>query len=560
MTSYYLTHVPPHGADSFSPSGVTGSGNTEGGRTWSETPPTSYALPHDFSEGDHFLYLWVANVEGTPIGGVRASNVFTFDTRAPSTPTLHATKKPASNDKGAIARFGKLTSVDASGGTVSFSYCLTNCGERDSVFTAIQNWPLRVDTDDVKDYSITFKATDKLGHVSSTSYPWRKVNCLSTDAPQTDPTFTQGTKAKSCGVNGDWPVNWTITCTNSATHGVNADKTACITCGAGEYLKKGVCVRVNNGVNTNYVSEANSIIRERCGASHHANGDSSACVSNDCSGELGLGSPVGQRTVHGGACQLISCGGGYYEDTDGRQGQCSPVPANSGKYSSNGDKSLSDCDPNPEGSNWNYVAGSASAPADCNWDCQGDYTEYNSIACYPATKVCNLVDRDGTKIGEGTQDYTVGTAGDYGACGNATSCVIATHTFHGSACYANSKVCLSSELPAHAASGTKTYDSNNGRYDPCVVDTCEERLRKETRWYGLCSPYEVDGDKFKKDSDDRSSQKGNPKSHPEYRSGPFCKGVPLLPHPCGSFRFYPDGKDRGFNGHRRRSIMVRQRQ
>ena len=61
VSHYYLTHIAP--GSTFTPKGITGQGATEGKRTWSSATLSSYALPPSLSDGEHKLYLWVANVE-----------------------------------------------------------------------------------------------------------------------------------------------------------------------------------------------------------------------------------------------------------------------------------------------------------------------------------------------------------------------------------------------------------------------------------------------------------------------------------------------------------------
>ena len=419
------------------------------------------------------------------------SNDFTLDTTAPSAPVLHATEKPAaSGDKGASATFGVITSSDDSGGDVTFSYCLENCNRKSATFVSTGDpWAVVVPTPTVGDYEIAFRATDKLGHHSAlTTYDWKKVNCLPTDPDDSDGTFMGGTKTRSCGNDGDWE-DWDIVCADALDYGLNAAETACITCPAGEWLVNGACATVD----TNYISEADSILQEDCGSSHHPNAGKDDCVSNDCSSELVGGHGVGQRTVHGGDCQLINCGEGYYEDNINAPDQCSQVGANSGKYSPDNDKSLLDCSPdNPAGSDW--VHGSGIGQAGCNWDCRAATHAEHDGACYANTRDCDIMAEDGdgvtTKIGEGSQAYTAGTAGDYGTCENATSCVEATHTFHDKTCYANSRACTAGELPPHATSGTRAYTSNGNYAISCVVTACGEG-HERTLDTTACTPLTV---------------------------------------------------------------------
>ena len=56
--------------------------------------------------------------------------------------------------------------------------------------------------------------------------------------------------------------------------------------------------------------------------------------------------------------------------------------------------------PNQPTSDWVMTAG-ADDSGDCNWDCDGDYTEDDGT-CHETTVVCNI-ESGGTKIGTGTK-------------------------------------------------------------------------------------------------------------------------------------------------------------
>ena len=134
---YYLTHVAPaQGSDGFTPTGISGQGSTETGtsRVWVTRAhtPTSYTLPDGLGDGEHKLYLWVANVEETVSSTPIISSPFTLDTTAPVINL--GTTKPANKDKGASASFSVLDTTDIT--TVSYSYCVGTSGcTQDSHFT-----------------------------------------------------------------------------------------------------------------------------------------------------------------------------------------------------------------------------------------------------------------------------------------------------------------------------------------------------------------------------------------------------------------------------------------
>ena len=197
VSHYYLTHVAP---GDFTPTGITGDSNTEGTRSWSTTQPDSYELPT--TDGPYTLHLWVANIEGT-ISGVTASDPFVLDTTTPNAVGVGATKPTQPKDTGAEAQFSAFSPTEASGGTVTLSYCVqpatADCSAAGAAYTAIgvADWPIKVDTTQVGDYEITFKFADKLGHTNFISYPWKKVECIAgkVDAP----SFTDGVKTRTCG-------------------------------------------------------------------------------------------------------------------------------------------------------------------------------------------------------------------------------------------------------------------------------------------------------------------------------------------------------------------------
>ena len=79
---WYVTHTPP---TTFNPKGkkTSDSGATETGYSWVSTKPTSYPVSKFSTEGEHKLYVWVAdanqNVKLSPI----SSPAFTVDKTAP---------------------------------------------------------------------------------------------------------------------------------------------------------------------------------------------------------------------------------------------------------------------------------------------------------------------------------------------------------------------------------------------------------------------------------------------------------------------------------------------
>ena len=119
--------------------------------------------------------------------------------------------------------------------------------------------------------------------------------------------------------------------------------------------------------------------RWSCDSGQHISSDSTSCTSNDCSSEIDDG--VGERTSHNGACQVTSCGGGYYEKTTG---SCSEVEAGSGKYSPANNAGTTACSntvTRPGTATWTNPIKSDDV-GDCTWDCNDGYTRYlNALLC-----------------------------------------------------------------------------------------------------------------------------------------------------------------------------------
>ena len=129
---------------------------------------------------------------------------------------------------------------------------------------------------------------------------------------------------------------------------------------------------------------------------------------------------------------------------------CTEVEVNSGYYSEANDEDVTQCSDTitkPNDSHWTNSAGSDDS-SDCSWHCNASHSEYNGV-CYANTQVCPIMD-NGIEIGKGTQTYTAGTAGTYGTCQGATSCV-STHSIYNKTCYVNSKGCTANELATISA-------------------------------------------------------------------------------------------------------------
>ena len=263
---------------------------------------------------------------------------------------------------------------------MSYTYCVgtTGCAQP-SDFTKIttsQNFPVSVDTSSLGLYRITFKGTDALKHQSTLTYDWERVNCLNSETRSI--AVTQGTRAQSCGSNGDW-VDGAISC--NANHGMNADSDGCLTCGAGEYLVSGACQTVQGG----YVSAVNTVGQTPCTGSTIPDANKSACISNACDIEDGANKVVGAGTLSkaGGSCHLVSCIAGYYEKA---AGTCSEVEVNSGYYSAANDQSITQCSVSmtlPDHATWTNKVRSA-VSGDCTWDCKSSWKKDSATCVGPS--------------------------------------------------------------------------------------------------------------------------------------------------------------------------------
>ena len=147
--------------------------------------------------------------------------------------------------------------------------------------------------------------------------------------------------------------------------------------------------------------------------------DTRVCdILDSSSTTVGAGSQSYQPGTVGNytACEVTSCIAGYYKDPNAQA--CIQVGANLGKYSPANDMNTHDCSTKPTNSDWVMTAG-ADDSGDCNWDCDGDYTEDDGT-CHETTVVCNI-ESGGTKIGTGTQTYQA-ASDNYSVCGSATDC------------------------------------------------------------------------------------------------------------------------------------------
>ena len=405
VSHYYLTHD-----STFTPTSIS---DTEGRRSWSGSKPNSYTLSPvtidgTIDDGTYTLYLWVADVTETVVGSVASSDSFVLDTTAPPAPTLHATTKPDAKDSADSVVFGQPGSTDASGGEVTFSYCLEtpgggiDCSANDAPFTAVNdvnamndwNSDLTLPTTTKGDYEITFKATDKLDHVSTSSQPyaWKRVVCVYNSDSKSNPTdeddtFSLGDKTRACTASDKWG-DWTITCTDPR----------CIICGGGQYLQAGSdsCTGVTD--NSGKYSPANNVDLLDCDAKPDDHSVWNYVAANQLSADCNW-----------------DCQSGYVKD-----GSTCRTP----KQDSDGNNQYADADNNnvergcpakPTESDWVTLTGGMTKDEACAFDCHASHPNKDKAnnACYAAVADCEPNELP-MGAAAGTKDYT--SAGKYGSC------------------------------------------------------------------------------------------------------------------------------------------------
>ena len=107
-------------------------------------------------------------------------------------------------------------------------------------------------------------------------------------------------------------------------------------------------------------------------------------------------------------------------------------------YSPSKEKGRKACTGNPSDSEWKGTgrAGNlgASSGSDCEWTCEGRYSEYDG-ACYVPSKVCTSSELSGvdSNANAGTSSYS--SDGKYGTC--VISSCEGGYTRYGQTCYEN---------------------------------------------------------------------------------------------------------------------------
>ena len=482
VSHYYLTHN-----STFTPTNIS---NTEGGRSWSSSKPNSYTLLSGTIDGTYTLYLWVANVTETVVGSVASSDSFVLDTTVPSIPTLHATKPDAKDAADSVA-FGQPSSTDASGGEVTFSYCLetpggsVDCSANDAPFTAVNDWnsDLTLPTSTKGDYEITFKATDKLDHAStpSQSYAWESVACIYNSDSKSNPidkddTFSPGDKTRACTARDEWG-DWTITCDSVSGYRINNGNTACITCGGGQYLQAGSdsCTGVTD--NSGKYSPANNVNLLDCNGKPDDYSDWNYVASNQLSADCNWDCQTGY-VKDGSTCRAPrqdSDGNNQYADAD-----------------NNNDEKV--CPSKPASATWVAapLTGGLTKDQACDFTCPLNQIKTNSEdtrTCTPPGKGIYVVEGVSKDCGEAHASVSANSANGGGWATNQKG-------------VANASDCrIDCGINHHPASTGVTTGSNAQCEQECSLDTVDahfgnapENSGRKTwdsdggAWSALCKP------------------------------------------------------------------------
>ena len=348
-----------------------------------------------------------------------------FDTTGP---VVTINNKPSAKDGSASVSLSASATDAISRGGLDYTYCTTtgvstslSCVASSSTSS---NTSISISSGTLNNYYyIKFKAVDKLGNASTADYTWQRTGC--TPGAKEVPAMANGVaNERTCKSDGSYPVATVASCVS------------------GYHEESGGCKF-----------------------------DSKTCDPDNA--EAGSGTLTWDKTNKKWltTCQLSGCNGGYDDDDDNNV--CSVTALN--YYSPSKEKGREACTGNPSDSEWKGTgrAGNlgASSGSDCEWTCEGRYSEYDG-ACYVPSKVCTSSELSGvdSNANAGTSSYS--SDGKYGTC--VISSCEGGYTRYGQTCYENSKVCTSSELSgvdSNADAGTRSY-SSDGLYSSCVISSC----------------------------------------------------------------------------------------
>ena len=251
IDKWYVTHA---GTNTFRPLYST---QTEGGRSWSTSPPTSYTVTED---GLYDLHLWVADAGGSVKEFGKEISGFRVDT---TKPTLRFTRTPSSTSTDATF---EIYATDPT--RVALSYCMdslcsntgtgTGTGTSTATYTPFSSKRGLRDNYDIGTLSlpglslgqhqITVKGVDELGHTESVNHTWT-ISAPPQDTPQTPVAavcpagdkeaedIEHGTQERICGNDGQWEAWGVKTCDAGYDNHVNNNE--CATTQGGFYSPAG---------------------------------------------------------------------------------------------------------------------------------------------------------------------------------------------------------------------------------------------------------------------------------------------------------------------------------
>ena len=258
---WYVTHTPP---TSFNPKRkkTTDSTASETGRSWTNTKPTTYAMSNFKTEGEHRLYVWVADAtQQVKLDSVQ-SDPFIVDTSPPT--DLDLSSKPSADDPPGTttARF-TFSAVDLT--DITYYYCIdpstpSTCNPE----TEVTSSPLSVSgLSNGKKYTLRYKAVDELGQSTPPKgFRWKILRCAKSSVEIQMINNKKGTKKRTCQANGmAWNSFELATCDGGYWKGETPNP------------KKPTCVPVEN----EYVSAEGSIEQTACTVQQVPNFSKTSC-------------------------------------------------------------------------------------------------------------------------------------------------------------------------------------------------------------------------------------------------------------------------------------------
>ena len=452
---WYVTHTPP---TTFSPKGkkTTDSTARETSRSWTNTKPTTYAMSNFDTEGEHRLYVWVADAaQQVKLDSVQ-SDPFIVDTSPPADLTL-SSKPIGEEPPGTTTASFTFRASDTT--DITYYYCTdsSKCVPE----TEVTSSPLSLSGLSDGKHHLRYKAVDELGRSTSPQkYTWRILKCA-LGSVETK-IINKGTKERTCNQKrSDWEPFVLATCEGGYWKGETPN------------LKK--CVHVTG----KFVSAEGTIEQTACTVQQVPNSSKTSC--KDC----------GKDTHTEDNMECISnfryCPG----EKSGSSLQASKLVAITEVWVADENHE------NGKGGDWDKK---------CHiTDCKLAYTkeivktdksEAYHNRCHKTARSCE----GGQK---GLVYYKAGTNGEYEKSCQLNSCP-SEHTLYDNNCYLNKIDCDLKELAVikgtqpHATKATKDYtldEKEVGAYDACEITACKAGYKVDQ---GVCAKpntgYYVDGD------------------------------------------------------------------